>query len=125
MWVPPQSRSDPRGSRPVSHDGTELTSAARAASSGYHAVDRPGAASLEENDQTEPYRQQMVFEAFSGPAAAPVHEEAVLDVDGDDRSEHDYYDPEGREPAQETEYKAERSEGFADDYKDGYERGQS
>jgi len=25
----------------------------------------------------------------------------------------------------ETEYKAERSEGFADDYKDGYERGQS
>ena len=67
----------------------------------------------------------MVLEPFALLVPEPVHEEAHLAVDQQDRGDHQGTDPDGGEPGEEPEDEEDRSSEFGGHDEDGDQRRQA
>src|SRR5664279_3578252 len=81
----------------------------------YRAIDGDSARSLDQHDDGQRYRQQMVFKSLTLLLAGPVHEEAINVVDGDDGDQHIDNDAERCDTAEQTDQKSKATEEFRAD----------
>src|SRR3989441_12208386 len=77
---------------------------------GDNCIERPHAGTVENEGAGKPDDQEVVLESLALRVPVPVHEEAVLPVNGQDRAQHDGGDAERRHSRQETHREAQRPE---------------
>ena len=93
-----------------------------AALPGKHRVERPPAATADDEGEGKPERQHVILESLALLGAVPVHEEAVLSVDDHDRDQHHSSNAERRHPGQEADGEPKGTQKFGHDGQHGERR---
>jgi len=91
----------------------------------HRAVDREAPAPLDHDGDGHADGQEVVLEPFPLLVSHPVHEEAVVQVDGEDGAHHHAEDAEGGHAAQEAGDQADRAEEFGDHHQQDDHRRQA